>query len=180
MNLGRGMFQNSLDLGSKDQASSGLRVVQRLNSQAIAGDKKLSAARVPYGKSKHSAQVLDTFLSKIFIKVDDHFRIAGRRKCVAATLQLLPKFVKVVNFAVEDRDDGSIFIADGLLTSAQVNDAQAAHSDCQILVKIDPGIIRTAMTDDTEHVFQDVRLHRCVILVFVNTANATHGFAPIT
>src|SRR5437899_1357069 len=54
MNLDCGMFKNSLDLGSKDQAPPCLHVIQRLDSQAIAGNKKFPAARVPYGKPKHS------------------------------------------------------------------------------------------------------------------------------
>jgi hypothetical protein len=100
--------------------------------------------------------MLDAFFAKFFIKMDDYFCIARGSECVAAALQLLPEFAIVVDLAVKNGDDLSIFTADRLLATVQVNDAQPAHSKRQIFVKVHARIIGSPMPDDTKDVFQNV------------------------
>src|ERR1700731_4803809 len=145
MNLRRGMLKNRFDLRPEDEPPARLREIQRLNSEPIASHEEPPAARVPYGKAKHPAQVLNAILAEILVQVDDYFRVARRCKCMTAAPELLPKFLEVVDLAVENSDDAPVFIADRLLAPAQVDDAKAAHSKRHIFVEIHAGIIGTTV-----------------------------------
>jgi len=55
---------------------------------------------------------------------------------VATCFQQLPELPVVVDFSVEDGEDGAVLVADWLIASLQIDDAEAAHPQRQISVEI--------------------------------------------
>ena len=70
---------------------------------------------------------------------------------VAARDQVLPEFLVVVDLAVEDHPDGPVFVRDGLVAGAEIDDAEAAHADAARAVGVDAFVVRAAMADDVGH-----------------------------
>src|SRR5436309_15422484 len=94
---------------------------------------------------------------------------------MTAAPQLRPQFLEVVDLAVENSDDAPVFIRDRLLAPAQVDDAQAAHSERHFFVEIHAGIIGTTVANHLEHVAENLSVRAIMRFVFVETADATHS-----
>jgi hypothetical protein len=65
----------------------------------------------------------------------------------------------VVDFAVEDDPDASVFITDGLVTGVNVDDAEAAHCQSDILLGKQAIVVWPTMDDLFIHRHQHVAIH---------------------
>src|SRR5580700_5655871 len=110
--------------------------------------------------------------------MDDHFRVACRPKSVSPAFQFFLKGLIVINLSVEDSGDAPIFVRDRLLSTIQIDDAQAPHSQRDVLVKKHTGIIRSPMMQYLKHAGQNLLVHTLVSFVFVDAADATHSWVP--
>ena len=79
-------------------------------------------------KPEHTPQLVYTARSQLLIKMDNHLRIRVRVEAVAPALELRTKFGKVVNLAVKDHPNRSIFVKHRLLAARQINNAQPPHA----------------------------------------------------
>src|SRR5438093_7727078 len=172
------MLENRLNLGPKNQPAAGLRVIQRFNSEAVTRQQEPPLALIPHGESKHPAQVLNALLTEFLIKMDDYFGIARSCKNMSPGFQLSYQQQVIINFAVEDSHDGPVFVADWLLPSIHIDDANLPHSHRKVSVQKRAGIVRAPVVQDLEHVVQNLLVHRPLGFVFVNTANSAHGLVP--
>ena len=107
-------------------------VVEGLDPKTVSGGEELMLAFVPDDEREHAAQVLDAVRAVLLIKVDNAFRVAVSAIGVTLGEQFFSKFDVVVNFAVEYDPDGAVFVANWLMTSLDVDDAEAPHSESGI------------------------------------------------
>ena len=84
-----GQLQNRLQLGRERDAPVDLRVVERLDAQAVAREQKLAAPRIPDREREHAAQVIDAPRSVVLVQVHDGFGVARRAQRVAVSRERL-------------------------------------------------------------------------------------------
>src|SRR5437762_340849 len=79
---------------------------------------------------------------------------------MSPSLQVRPQLLVVVNLAVENHLDRTIFIADRLVAAAQIDDRESAMD--QSKPRLDPGTFRvgTAMSDTVAHGPEDGLISR--------------------
>ncbi len=145
--MASGLMRRSIaPLASKARTSeanrsvpSGRGVVERLDAESIAGKQHARAASaagvraglaaaVPKGEGKHAAQMLEAAFAPLFVTVDDDFGVGVRAEMVAARFERRAEMREIVDFAVEDDADRAVFVVDGLMAAAEIDDAQAAHA----------------------------------------------------
>ena len=79
--------QERLDLGAEHQVAAQLRVVERLDAQAVAREDQLLDAVVPDGEGEHAAELLGAVGAPFFVGVDDDFGVGvGTEACGRARL----------------------------------------------------------------------------------------------
>src|SRR6478672_6755464 len=78
-------FQQRLDLRSKGQMISQVKIVERLHSKVVSRQKqsRCGGTQVTDGKSKHSVQALYTVHSFFFVQMNHHFGIRVGSKTMA-------------------------------------------------------------------------------------------------
>jgi len=86
--------------------------------------------------------------------------------------------LKVIDLTVENGDDAAVLVADGLFPAAQVNDAEPAHTKGQVPIHMHTRIVGAPMVDDLEHIAESPSHSGPVSFVFVETADAAHGWFP--
>ena len=84
-----------------------------------------SFQRIPDGKGKHPAEMMDAVITVFFIEVENRFCIAARGIAVTATFQIRADRCVIIDFTVEDNPNGSILVRHWLVAAAQIHDAQA-------------------------------------------------------
>ena len=80
----------------------------------------------------------------------------------------------VVDLAVENDPDILIFIRQRLMTTLDVNNAEASHGQADVLFHEKPFIIRPAMHDAAVHAGEDVPFDVPVTIRKENAADSTH------
>src|SRR6516164_11027897 len=126
-------------------------VVEGLDAQPVAGGKEPVPSCVPERKGKHSAQPLHTITSVFLVEVDDGFRVAPAAIAVPAGFQVWPQLLVIINLAVVNQPDCSIFVRERLLAGLEVDDAQPAHRQAHILGKMETSFIRAPVYDLPVH-----------------------------
>ena len=142
-------FKQGLDLGSEiKRAVVGERVIERLHTEAIAGDEQFALVLVPDGEGKHAAQMLDATASVFFVEMKNGFGVTVGVVNVAARFKCRTKVGMVVDFTVVRNVEGSIFISHRLMTGSNVNNAETAMTQAnssRARVNEDAGIVRPTM-----------------------------------
>src|SRR4051794_24945694 len=70
---------------------------------------------------------------------------------MATSYKLFAKFEMIVNFAIEHNPQRLVFIADRLMSSLQVNNAETPHSQSSRAVEVESLVIRAAMYHHAAH-----------------------------
>ena len=148
-------------------------VVQRLDAQTIAGQQQTPLRGVPDRKRKHPAQMVDAAWTELFPQVNDGFGVAGSPKTMTARGEFLAQLAVVVDLAIEDDPDRSIFVADRLLAAVQVDDAQASHAQPDAITQVHTFFIRPSMHQHLAHRADFVFKHRFAVKAN-DSSNATH------
>ena len=78
----------------------------------------------------------------------DHLGVAGSNQLVPACAKLFSQFAVVVNLAIENDSDASIFVRDRLFATGQINNAQPPHSHGKIVMHISSFIIWSSVAND--------------------------------
>ena len=68
-------LKNRLQLRPEHESVWGLAIVERFDSQPVAGEKQRASRSIPYGKGEHSAQLVDAGLAVVLVQVNEHLRI---------------------------------------------------------------------------------------------------------
>ena len=109
--------------------------------------------------------------------MDNHLRISTRVKPVALFLELGAKLREVVDLTVENDPDRTIFIKNGLMAAAQIDDAEAAHAESHTIFDVDALIIRSAMHDFFTHLMDGFFTCSECLIRACDTCNTAHRFS---
>jgi len=105
--------------------------------------------------------------------VHDRFRIAVGSEAVTALLESRAEFGMVVDFPIEYDPHAPVFIRHWLMSTGQVNNAQAAEAKRQRAGKKPPLIVWPTVTENVRHDFQ-LFCWNVVPSQVENSANSTH------
>ena len=169
-----GVSKDHLDLRPEEKALPRELIIERFDPQAVAGDEQYLLVLVPDGESEHAAQVLNTVATVLFVEMNDGLGITMSSVGMAAGDELLAQAKVVVNLTVEDNPDRAVLVADGLMAGCEVHDAQPAHADADMSIKIEALVIRTPVGHDAAHFPKRVRVSPSVPPKLQNASDATH------
>jgi len=96
---------------------------------------------------------------------------------VAARLELAAQLFVVVDLAVEHRVDGAVFVRDRLVTSAQVDDAQAPHAEADLRREEVALIVGAAVGHRGAHRAQVVHRDGRGAVEAEDSGDAAHGYS---
>ena len=99
--------------------------------------------------------MLDAVLAVFLVEMNDGFGVALGAITVATSDQMLAQRPVIVDLAVEDDPDRTVFIADGLMAGGKVDDAKAAHAQADLALREDAVVVRTAVGHDVAHAPQN-------------------------
>jgi hypothetical protein len=128
-----------------------LSPIERLYAETVDGHEKLASARVPEREGEHPAKAPDELPAELLVAVHKDLRVGTRLEGVAAASQVVPQLAVVVDLAVEDDDDRSIFARDRLPSAFGVDDAQSPDSESDRPFDEHALVIRSAMRDRAAH-----------------------------
>src|ERR1700676_912778 len=111
--------------------------------------------------------------------MDDSLRVASGAITVTACLKVVAQVPVVIDFAVEDDPNAFVLIADGLVSGLDVDNAKAAHCQCDILLDKKAVIVGPAVDDLLVHRSQSITTHALVRLGMENAADSAHDYTPI-
>src|SRR5690606_27901791 len=119
-------LQQRLDLRTEGEGLGGLRPINRLDSEMIPGPEQQILPPVPDDKSEHPPQKPRTFKARLFVKVENRFRVRIRFEAVPLMFQRSPQLPIIVDLPVENDPNLSGLVGKGLISLFQVDDAQPA------------------------------------------------------
>ena len=159
-------FEDGFDLGAKDQPLSIPVIIQRLLAKAVTGREKAPTLPVPNGEREHTAQVLDTIITKLFIRMNNGLGIAIGVKVMPTLLKFFAKFKVVIDFSIVDDENALIFVKYGLVTTRHVNNRETAAAQCCPITYPDSLVVWPTMPDDLAHtidkLFSPIQTKLCV------------------
>jgi hypothetical protein len=100
--------------------------MQRFLAHPIPRQDQAFATLIPDCNGKHSIQELDRPRAEFLEEMYDDLGIRMGPESMASFLQSSPEVHKIVDFAVEDNPKRLILIADRLMASRNIDDAQTA------------------------------------------------------
>jgi hypothetical protein len=123
--------------------------------------------------------MLNALASVLLVQMDDSLCVAFGAIPVATRFEIFSQILVVINFTVEDNPDVSVFIAQGLMSGLNVDDAEAAHRQPDVLFDKEAIIVRAAVDDLLVHSGEQVTIYTPGPLGMKDTADSTHGYTPI-
>src|SRR5205823_1208324 len=116
--------------------------------------------RVPEREREHAAEAIDRALAPLLVRVNDHLGVGVRAESMAGLLQGGSDLREVIDLAVEDHPDGSIFIGERLIAGGQVDDAEASMAQADAASDVKAVRIGPAMRDHPRHRAQALTVER--------------------
>ena len=117
--------------------------------------------------------MVDAIDPPLFVPVDDNFGIGVRFEVVPAFKQLLTQFDIVVDLAIKNKLQGTVFVGDGLCSAPNVNDAEPPMPQTNSSFDKKARAIRPAMAHCIVHGRQGLLIDRSAVCI-VNAAYAAH------
>jgi len=118
--------------------------------------------------------VLNAGLSVLLIQMHDSFSIAFGAIAMPLRFKVFAEFLMIVDFTVEDNPEALVFIRDWLMTSLNVDNAEPAHGQSDILFEKEAFIVGPAVRDAPVHTTQRIGLYMPVTIREENAADSTH------
>ncbi|SRR5260370_19767935 len=106
--------------------------------------------------------------------MNNGFSVAFGAVAVATGLQVFAQFLVVVNLAVENDPERLIFIGDRLVTGLNVDNAEAAHGQSDVLLDKETVVIGPAVDDLLVHRRQGVAADLLSSIRLDNATDSTH------
>src|SRR3954454_11422051 len=131
--LKAGNLEQGLDLRPEVQGIAVLHVVQRLLPGAIAGEDAEPAGVIPHCNGEHPIDGLGKALPVALIQMRKHLRVAFRMKSMTLCDQSPTDVTKVVELPVLRRPDSLGLVSDRLPAAVNVDDAQSARGESEVL-----------------------------------------------
>ena len=170
------MHQEGLQLrGEEDRAVRQLRVVERLDAQAVAGQEQHPLPFVPEAEGEHAAEAIDAAFAPFLPGVDDHLGIAMRPEDVAFRLKLPRQFLEVVDLAVVDDDDRAILVEERLLAGGQIDDREPAVAEADARGDVEARIVGSAMAQAVVHPLEQGPVYGPLVHAIKDADDSAHG-----
>ncbi len=173
------MAQERLYLRAKDQLAIHLCVEQWPDAHSIASKEQAALDGVPDGNGKLPVEVLQTGGAHLLVKMQDDFGVGVCGEAVPAGLELGAQLHIVVDLAVEHDPQGSIFVADRLLPSIEVNDAQASTAKACPPVAEQAKVVWPTMADGAQHAAQYCLVQWWSLDKVQHSGYATHSLVRV-
>jgi hypothetical protein len=107
--------------------------------------------------------------------MDDSFGVAFGAVAVPLGLQVLAYFLVIVDFAVEDNPQALVFIGDRLMTRLNINDAQPAHCQPNVLLHKESIVIWSTVGYLVVHGHQRVTADPLSSIGMEDTTDSAHN-----
>jgi hypothetical protein len=107
------------------------------------------------------------------------FRVALRFEAMTFLLKLRSQRLKIIDFAIADDPHRPILVADRLMATCKVNDAQSPLHHTDLVTAIISLIVRTAMDHHARHTPQNGLVDVATIQI-ENSSDTTHSFWKVT
>ena len=166
--------QERLDLRCENEEILSRVVVHRFDSEPVSDEQQLFAPAVPDSESEHAAKVAHALCTVFLIGMNDRFCIGAGGELVAASDEIASEIGVVVDLAIENDNDRSVFIKDRLLSAAEVDDAQPSMAEADVVLDKITVIIRTAMRLSRCHALDEAALDGFSRVEVDDPANPAH------
>ena len=150
--------EQRFQLGTVEEASFVLGVVQGLDPGAVARKPQRAGPAVPQRDPEHPPEPLEDTAAPLLVPVDDHLGVGGGGEAVPRVRELAPKLAKVVDLAVEDDLHGAVFRANRLVARREVDDAQAPHAQADARLHAHPLVVGPSVANDVAHPAHEPRV----------------------
>jgi hypothetical protein len=143
--------QYGFDLRAPNEISIFEVVVKGLNSQSVPGKDQPLMSFVIDGESKHPPQKIYNVQAIFLIKVNYSFCVASAFVFVPLGLQLQNIVFVIIKFAIVNNPNCLIFIGHWLMPVLEVDDAQAAVTQANVVLYEHSGVVRSPMDEAIAH-----------------------------
>jgi len=109
-----GVFQDGLDLRSKEKGIAAAPVDKGLDADAVAAQDERPRPFVPHGEGEHALESPCAAYPFLLVEMNDDFAVRVGAEPVALALQFPAEFRVVVDLAVEDEPHGAVLVGQGL------------------------------------------------------------------
>jgi hypothetical protein len=170
------MRQERLQLGAEhEQAVRKLRVMKRLDPEAVAREEQGLAITVPQREREHAPEALDALLAPLLPGVNDHLGIALRAEDVAQGRELGDQRLVVVDLAVEDHHDAAVLVVERLLSGGEVDDRKPPVTEPEARLQVHAALVGTAVKLRLVHSQDELARDRSRALEIHHPDDSAHG-----
>ena len=131
--------EQRLDLGGQVQSTLVMRVVERLDAEAIPRGEERVVEAVPEGEGELAAQFAQAGRAEVLIEVQSDLAVGAGAEAVATALEVALYAFEVVELAVDDDPQALVLAGDRLLAGGQVDDAESGMAQPDPPIAGDPG-----------------------------------------
>ena len=85
----------------------------------------------------------------------------------------------VINFAIKDDPNAAVFIAERLVTALDVNNAEAAHSEPDVLLDKEAAVVGSAVHDSLVHRRQGIAIDALLPIAIEDATDPAHNYTLI-
>src|SRR5512134_2315203 len=100
--------------------------------------------------------MLDTLGAKLFIKMENGFRIGVAAENMSVFLQVAAQLLIIVDFAIKDDPDRLVFVGNGLLSAFQIDNGESPRGQPGSVRQVKSILIRAPVSDGLVHPFKDL------------------------
>src|SRR5579859_7599946 len=169
-----GIRKNGLDLGPEKKSLAVPAIIEGLNAESVSRREQHALPSIPNRESEHASQMLHTITTVFFVKMNDGFGITVCTVAMSLCLQASAKVDVVVDLAVVDDPNVLTLVSQRLVAALDVDNAQAAHGQTDVLLHEEAFVVRAAVNDAAIHARQHVALYPPVAIGEKNAADSTH------
>ncbi len=148
--------EQALELRGEDEKVPTASVVERLDSESVAGDHRAAAPPVPDCEPKLASHTLRHTLAHVLVEVRQDLRVTASSQVVAVPRELGAHFLVVVELTVLNRRDGSVLAEERLVSSRDVDDAEPPSAKRDTGPLVGAAIVRATVDHAVGHRVQDL------------------------
>src|SRR5215213_8210326 len=153
------MLEYGLDFGREDQNFIDDRVIKRIDAELISGQHQLLLFLVVERECKLAVEFVDEIYAVFFVEVDENFDVAASAKRVSFFDQAASQLAVVIDLAIANDHDGFVFIEEWLVAAFQIDDAQSAKAEADIVFDKVARRVRASMDELVRHLHQKIAVY---------------------
>ena len=134
-------------------------VIERLDSQTVAGKKQLASNAVPQGNREHAVQALDRPIAVFLVQMENRLGVGPSAVAVATRFEPGAQVRMVVDFSVEHAPDIAVLGCHGLPSAGDVDDRKPTMAESDGAFHPIAGAIRPAMGEHVAHAGETSLVH---------------------